>query len=71
MLEGAGNANVLAGGISQALITTAAGLSVAIPALMFHRFFLRRIDELMISMEQEAVKLAEILQGENTEDPRL
>jgi biopolymer transport protein ExbB len=38
---------------------------------MFHRFFLRRIDELMISMEQEAVKLAEILQGENTEDPRL
>jgi biopolymer transport protein ExbB len=71
MLEGAGNANVLAGGISQALITTAAGLSVAIPALMFHRFFLRRVDELMISMEQEAVKLAEILQGEVTEDPRL
>lgn len=71
MLEGAGNANVLAGGISQALITTAAGLSVAIPALMFHRFFLRRVDELMISMEQEAVKLAEILTGEATEDPRL
>lgn len=71
MLEGAGNANVLAGGISQALITTAAGLSVAIPALMFHRFFLRRVDELMISMEQEAVKLAEILQGDATEDPRL
>lgn len=71
MLEGAGNANVLAGGISQALITTAAGLSVAIPALMFHRFFLRRVDELMISMEQEAVKLAEILQGDTTEDPRL
>ena len=71
MLEGAGNANVLAGGISQALITTAAGLSVAIPALMFHRFFQRRIDELMISMEQEAVKLAEILQGDSPEDPRL
>jgi len=71
MLEGAGNANVLAGGISQALITTAAGLSVAIPALMFHRFFLRRVDELMISMEQEAVKLAEILSGDATEDPRL
>jgi biopolymer transport protein ExbB len=71
MLEGAGNANVLAGGISQALITTAAGLSVAIPALMFHRFFLRRVDELMISMEQEAVKLAEILQGDSAEEPRL
>jgi biopolymer transport protein ExbB len=71
MLEGAGNANVLAGGISQALITTAAGLSVAIPALMFHRFFLRRIDELMITMEQEASKLVDILQGDREEEPRL
>ena len=57
MLEGAGNANVLAGGISQALITTAAGLSVAIPALIFHRFFLRRVDELVVTMEQEGSKL--------------
>jgi biopolymer transport protein ExbB len=71
MLEGAGNANVLAGGISQALITTAAGLSVAIPALIFHRFFLRRIDELVVTMEQEAVKLVEILQGDREEEPRL
>ena len=71
MLEGAGNANVLAGGISQALITTAAGLSVAIPALIFHRFFMRRVDELVISMEQEASKLVDIMHGGNTEDPRL
>ena len=71
MLEGAGNANVLAGGISQALITTAAGLSVAIPALMFHRFLLRRVDELMITMGQEAVKLADIMQGGPEEEPRL
>jgi biopolymer transport protein ExbB len=71
MLEGAGNANVLAGGISQALITTAAGLSVAIPALMFHRFFLRRVDELMVTMEQEAGKLVEIMQGGPDDDPRL
>lgn len=71
MLEGAGNANVLAGGISQALITTAAGLSVAIPALMFHRFFLRRIDELVVTMEQEAGKLVDILQGDREEEPRL
>ena len=71
MLEGAGNANVLAGGISQALITTAAGLSVAIPALIFHRFFLRRIDELIVTMEQEAGKLVEILQGDRHEEPRL
>ena len=71
MLEGAGNANVLAGGISQALITTAAGLSVAIPALMFHRFLLRRVDELMITMGQEAVKLVDIMQGGPEEEPRL
>lgn len=72
MLEGAGNANVLAGGISQALITTAAGLSVAIPAIMFHRFFLRRVDELMVTMEQEAVKLVEMMQGGGAEEePRL
>ena len=71
MLEGAGNANVLAGGISQALITTAAGLSVAIPALIFHRFFLRRIDELVVTMEQEAGKLVDILQGDRSEEPRL
>ena len=71
MLEGAGNANVLAGGISQALITTAAGLSVAIPALIFHRFFLRRIDELIVTMEQEAGKLVDILQGDREDEPRL
>ena len=71
MLEGAGNANVLAGGISQALITTAAGLSVAIPALMFHRFFLRRVDELTVIMEQEGVKLVEMMQVGADEEPRL
>ncbi len=70
MLEGAGNANVLAGGISQALITTAAGLSVAIPALIFHRFFQRRVDELVVNMEQEASKLVDIMHG-GQEDPRL
>lgn len=71
MLEGAGNANVLAGGISQALITTAAGLSVAIPAIMFHRFFQRRVDELVMIMEQEAVKLVEMMQHGVEEEPRL
>lgn len=63
-LEGTGNAQVLAGGISQALITTAAGLTVAIPALFFHRFFQRRVDELVISMEQEALKLVEVLDND-------
>ncbi|MEX0941769.1 MAG: MotA/TolQ/ExbB proton channel family protein [Pseudomonadales bacterium] len=66
-LEGTGNAQVLAGGISQALITTAAGLTVAIPSLFLHRFFQRRVDELVISMEQEALKLVEVLNSERGE----
>jgi biopolymer transport protein ExbB len=57
---------VLAGGISEALITTAAGLSVAIPSLFFFRFFQRRVDELVITMEQEALKLVEVLNGDRT-----
>ena len=65
-LEGTGNAAVLAGGISEALITTAAGLSVAIPSLFFSRFFTRRVDELVINMEQEALKLVEVLNNDRT-----
>jgi len=71
MLEGAGNANVLAGGISTALITTAAGLSVAIPALMFHRFFLRRVDELVVDVEQESSKLVDMMHGASADEAGL
>ncbi|UZE97950.1 MotA/TolQ/ExbB proton channel family protein [Alkalimarinus alittae] len=63
-LEGTGNAAALAGGISEALITTAAGLAVAIPALIAHRYFIRRVEEIVISMEQEAVKLVEVVHGD-------
>lgn len=63
-LEGAGNAAALAGGISEALITTAAGLTVAIPALIFHRYFLRRVDEIVVDMEQDALRLVEVVQGD-------
>ena len=45
------DAQLLAGGISTALITTAAGLSVAIPALICHRALLRHVDALLIEME--------------------
>jgi len=54
---GVGEPGELAAGISKALVTTAAGLSVAIPALMFYRFFRRRVDELLIDMEREALKV--------------
>lgn len=66
-LEGTGNAAVLAGGISEALITTAAGLTVAIPSLFFYRFFQRKVDELVISMEQEALKLVEVLNADRND----
>lgn len=64
MVQGSGDTGVLAGGISQALITTAAGLSVAIPALVFHRALTRRVDELLVSMEQDSTKLVEALHAE-------
>lgn len=66
-LEGTGNAAVLAGGISQALITTAAGLTVAIPSLFFYRFFARRVDELVIEMEQEAIKLVDVMHNDKSD----
>lgn len=65
---GVGNANQLAGGISTALVTTAAGIIVAIPALVFHRYFQRRVDEMVISMEQESLKLVEVLAGARERD---
>ncbi len=68
MIQGTGNANVLAGGISEALITTAAGLTVAIPALVMHRYFIRKVDFLVIEMEQEAVKLVEVIHGDREID---
>ena len=67
-LEGTGNAAALAGGISEALITTAAGLTVAIPSLFLYRFFQRKVDELVIYMEQEALKLVEVLNADVAPD---
>lgn len=64
VLQGTGNASVLAGGISKALVTTAAGLFVSIPALFFHRHFERLIDHLSLTMEQEALKLVDVVHGD-------
>jgi biopolymer transport protein ExbB len=59
--HGVGNPTVLAGGIAEALITTGAGLSVAIPALIGYRYYRNRIDTLVVDMEKEAIKLVEAL----------
>ena len=66
--HGVGDPSIVAAGISTALITTAGGLVVAIPSLMFYRYFRGRVSELLIEMEQEAIKLVEILQGEREND---
>ena len=64
MSQGIGDPTVLAAGISKALITTAAGLSIGIPALMFHRYFKGKVHALTVEMEQQSVKLVEIIQGD-------
>lgn len=67
-VAGVGNPTVLAGGISEALITTAAGLSVAIPSLMFHRYLSGRVRLLVVKMEEEALKIIEVMQGERADE---
>jgi len=59
--HGVGDPAVLAGGISEALITTAAGLSVAIPSLIGYRYLRGRIDALVVQMEKESIALIEAL----------
>ncbi|MCD9086610.1 MotA/TolQ/ExbB proton channel family protein [Stenotrophomonas sp. SY1] len=61
--HGVGDVNQLAGGIGKALVCTATGMIVAIPALMFHRYFRGRIDGYVIEMEQEAAALLDSLDG--------
>jgi len=65
MISGVGDANVLAGGISEALITTAAGLTVAIPSYFFYRFFRGMVSEYVISMEEKAIKLIDCIERGN------
>ena len=67
---GNGNISVLAGGIAVALITTAAGLCVAIPALFFHRMFLRKVEALVVELERESIKLVDALHSNRTVEVR-
>ncbi|MGE0383564.1 MAG: MotA/TolQ/ExbB proton channel family protein [Gammaproteobacteria bacterium] len=67
-VAGGGDPAELTGGIAQALVTTAAGLTVAIPSLFFYRYFRGRVDELVLLMEQEALKMIEVLRGERERD---
>jgi len=58
------NPQQLASGISIALYNTGFGLLVAIPALIFHRYFRGRVDDFIVDMEQQAIKLVEVVHGE-------
>ncbi len=59
-----GNPAALAHGISVALYNTAFGLIVAIPSMIFYRFFRGKVDALLVEMEQQALTLVELLHGE-------
>ena len=60
---GVGDPGELANGISKALITTAAGITIAIPSIFFVRYFRRKVEGLVVEMEGEAIKLVEVMQG--------
>ena len=63
---GAGDPAAVAGGISEALITTAAGLVVALVAVIFHRLLKAKVDNYVFGMEQAAVKLIEMVNQTNS-----
>ncbi len=63
-LEGAGQAQLLAGGISEALITTATGLGIAIPSYFFYRYFKARVVGLSLMLERVSQQLIEDIQAQ-------
>lgn len=67
---GNGDISLLAGGIAVALITTAAGLIVGIPALFFHRMFVRKVEALVVELERESIKLVDALHSNRAVEVR-
>jgi biopolymer transport protein ExbB len=61
MLGGMGDPRLLAGGISEALITTAGGLAVAIPSFIAYRYLRGKVERIVIDMEKIAVSFADSL----------
>jgi len=59
-----GNPLQMAHGISIALYNTAFGLVVAVPAMIFYRHFRAKVDEMLVDMEMQAIKLVEIIHGD-------
>ena len=55
------NPSMLAGGISEALVTTAVGMVIAVPALAFHNFFINRLQHLVVEMERISLRTVAVL----------
>jgi biopolymer transport protein ExbB len=68
-IYGTGDARLVAGGIGMALVATAGGLIVAIPSLLFYRYFCGKIDTLVMRMEEEAILLADTIHTSNQKEP--
>ena len=67
----AGDPRMLSGGIAEALIATAAGLCVAIPALISYRYLRGRVEGFVVEMEKDAIKLADVVEGAGLENALL
>jgi biopolymer transport protein ExbB len=65
-----GRAGLLAGGISEAMITTAGGLSVAIPALVFYSVFVARVDKLVMEIDALGQELVNLISAEALQEDR-
>jgi biopolymer transport protein ExbB len=69
-VTGIGNPASLAGGIGEALITTAAGLTVAIPSLLAYKYLRGRVQTLVVQMEKEAMKLVDAIEAQSRDQSR-
>jgi biopolymer transport protein ExbB len=69
MVSGVGDPLKMAGGIGEALVCTAAGLCVAIPAYVFHRYFRSRVSDLVVEMEREVFLLTDELTANSEAAP--
>lgn len=65
-----GRTELLAGGIGSALLSTAAGLSVAIPALIFYLYFVGRVDSLVMEIDRRGQEIVHLISAEGLEDRR-
>ena len=61
LVDGSSNSDLLASGISEALITTAFGLLVAVPGLIFYKYFSARVNLHMLNMQNELSKFVDFL----------